>query len=503
MHLLYHNIITLSRGIVMSLCFLSKENSQSGYSMVDNRFITDFMPSCTSDQTKVYLYGLYLCNQNVSLENSIQNMQDCLSMSSQDIISAFEFLSSLGLVTIITNTPLSVRYEKIKDFNPNKKFKKEKYSDFNQQYLNIFPTTTQVNPNIFLLYYDFIEESRIDPEVMIMIIQYCVSKKGEKISPNYIITVAKDWVGEGIRTVGGVEEKIKQMEATTDSLMLISRQLGKTTVNTFEDRGLFLKWTNNWGFDLQSILCACKLSKKNTSMQKLDKVLDELYKVNRLTQADVEEYFKDKQNMLDNAYQINKKLGLWIENVEIYLEKYLSVWLSKGYDYDTIQLIADHCFDKKINSYDAMDKIVNNLYKAGCIDKQSVSNSIAMHNKLDDKIKFLIASTGSSRTPTNHDRDLLKLWSVTWGFDMKLIEYACTLSVGKPYAFGYAGNILSKWKANSIITLEQAKAFGVGETKNNKSNTVSEQFNNNDRKLSEEDFSSFFDDLSQLDNLEI
>lgn len=492
----------------MSLCFLSRENNENGFVLIDNKFITDFMPSCTQMQLNVYLYGLYLCNQTLSPDNTIDNICDHLSITQEEVTGAYTFLSTLGLITIIKDSPLQVRYEKIKEFNSTKKFSKEKYADFNQQYLSIFEGVSQVNPNAFLVYYEFMEETKISPEVMIMIIRFCVSKKGEKISFNYILTVARDWVSEGVRTLGAVENKIMQMEANTESLILIAKELGKFSENTLEDKQLYLKWTSSWGFDLQSILTASKLCKRKGGMARLDKLLDELFKVNCKTSADIEAYSLNKQKIYDNVYIVNKKLGLWIENVEIYVEKYFSEWLNSGFDLDAIQDVADFCFTSNVKSYEGMNAIMQKFKKAGCTDKQSISQYVAHQVQVDDTIRQLIVSTGSSRGVSNSDRDLYKIWTFTFGFNFEIINYACSLALGKPYAFGFANNILSKWKTSNVSTLDEAKNFVPTDTalpngNATKSSKASAEFNSNDRKYTKEDLSSFFDDLTDLDNIEV
>ena len=45
-----------------------------------------------------------------------------------------------------------------------------------------------------------------------MIARYCVNLKGENIKTKYILTVAKSWIEEGVRTLEDVEEKIKQLK---------------------------------------------------------------------------------------------------------------------------------------------------------------------------------------------------------------------------------------------------------------------------------------------------
>lgn len=491
----------------MSICFLSKESEEKEFVLVQRQFITEFMPTCTHTQLSVYLYGLHLCNIPSADVNALDNMCDCLSITSEEIHDAFVFLSSLGLTTITNTSPLSVRYEKIKEFNPTKTFSKEKYSDFNEQYINIFETTAQVNPNNFLVYYEFMEETKISPEVMIMIIRYCVSKKGEKLPPSYILTVARDWVSSGVRTIKSIEQKIMQLESATESLAMIARELGKRTENTFEDKQLYLKWTSSWGFDLPAILAACKLCKKKGGMARLDKILDELFNVNAITVADIDAFAINKQMLYDNAYAVNKKLGLYIENVEIYVEKYISAWHSNGFEFDAIQAIADFCFDCNINSYEGMNSLVNKFSKSGCLTREAIGAEVARHADINRTIKTLVEATGSSRAVSASDRDLYRIWSVQFNMPYDVINYACTLALGKPYAFGYAHNILSKWNAANVNTLAAAKAFALtssgapgGASSVSK---ASQEFNANDRKFTKEDLSSFFDDPNDLDNIDV
>ena len=54
------------RGAAMAFCSFSKDN-ESAYTIVENKFITHYLPEADGFAVKVYLYGLYLCENRVNL----------------------------------------------------------------------------------------------------------------------------------------------------------------------------------------------------------------------------------------------------------------------------------------------------------------------------------------------------------------------------------------------------------------------------------------------------
>ena len=60
----------------MAFCSFSKDND-SNYTIVENKFITKYLPEADGFAVKVYLYGLYLCG-NTSTDFSIRSMAEVL-----------------------------------------------------------------------------------------------------------------------------------------------------------------------------------------------------------------------------------------------------------------------------------------------------------------------------------------------------------------------------------------------------------------------------------------
>ena len=94
---------------------------------IDSNFFTQFLPYVSDASLKVYMFGLYCCNNSNSKDNSLAKFSAILNLSEEDIISCFYEWEELGLVTIVQKNPFEVRYLpisngsiKLKKFNTQK-----------------------------------------------------------------------------------------------------------------------------------------------------------------------------------------------------------------------------------------------------------------------------------------------------------------------------------------------------------------------------------------------
>lgn len=472
----------------MSLCSLTKDNDL-GIVMLDKCFVFNYMPECSEIELKVYLMGLSLSFNTLSQDNTMDFVCNTLSLSQEKVEAAFGKLSDMGLVNITSFSPFEVQYKSIKSTFA-RHYKKEKYADFNSQLEALFPSTPFTNINQYTVYYDFMEETKIKPETLIMIARYCINLKGEKIKPNYILAVAKNWLEEGVRTLEDVEEKIKQLETVNEAIRMICKAVGKKSEVDIEDKNLYLKWTNSWGFGLDAILEGAKSLKNKGGFARLDNLLDEFYRNNAMSVIEIKTYLDNKQAMYKLAVSVNKTLGLYYENIEYIVEKYISGWLGKGFDDNAILLVAEYCFNKSIRTLEGMNKCIVKFYNEGCVTSQAINEHLAMLMQRDMAIKKIIELTGYSRNVNMADRDMYKVWTEQWGFEHDMIEYGASLCQGKPLSA--LNNLLTKWKSNNIFTLEQAKTFALPASSNQTTNTYTK-----------EQLGDYFYTLDELDNIEV
>ena len=73
----------------------------------------------------------------------------------------------------------------------------------------------------------------------------------------------------------------------------------------------------------------------------------------------------------------------------------------------------------------------------------------------------------SGRNPVDNEITYIDTWRKTYGFDLELIQEACSrtvLSTGQP-SFQYADKILSGWKKKNVHTLEDIRLLDAAHKK--------------------------------------
>lgn len=484
----------------MGLCRFSSEYLVDGYTLIDNLFIGEYMPFAAPDAVKVYLFGLYQC-QNPSRDNTIEFFVQALNLSEDKIFEAFSYWEEMGILRIVNKAPLEVSYLPLKSsLAPPKKYNKSKYSDFNRQLQELFPER-QLAPNEYLQYYDLIESYHIQAEAVLMIAAYCVSVKGTNLRYPYIIAVAKDWAKEGSLTVEDVEIRLKEHEASTENLREVFAALGKRTAPDFDDRQMYLKWEKTWGYDKAAILYAAKLTKKRGGMSKLNSMLDEFYRLEIYSLDDMKNHASYREMLYALAVKVNKKLGVYYNSLEPVVETYIAPWLNRGFDEEGLLTVAHLCFLRGYRTLAKMDATLSELFKMGYVSAKAINEYIAESVRIDEKIKDIITMSGSSRSVTNIDRDFYKTWSDIWHMGEDMIAAAAQLSVGKAHNFGYMNKLLADWHKNGITDAEKAIASAQKMTYAKPKNTQVDLANARD--YSKEDLNAFFGDMEQIDNLEV
>ncbi|NCA66506.1 MAG: DnaD domain protein [Clostridia bacterium] len=433
----------------MALCIFSIDYNTDGYTMVDNAFISHYLPYAGESALKVYLLGINLCQNPQGQDNTLDNMCISLDMTAEDVIRAFEHWETRGLVSIASRSPLTVRFNSPRAaFAPNRKFNKDKYSDFLENLQLLFPDRT-LSSNELYQYLTLIEDNNIEPDAVLLIAKYCVDLKGVSIRYAYIISVAKNWIEEGCHNVADVEDRLKESEAASENIRAIFKALKKISKPDIEDRQYYLKWTKNWGYSDECIKLAAS-SVKRGGMEKLDAVLDEYFKQSIFTVQDIKEYAKRREQMYNVSVQVNKILGLYYQSLDFIVESYIHPWLQKGYEGDGLVMIAKYCFMNSIRQLEGMNKVVNSFYEEGIITENSINEHLHGLMKNDSIISEIIAVTGSTRNVTENDRKFYLTWSITWNFSDELILEAAKIAEGRAYAFTYINKVLSKWKEEGV-----------------------------------------------------
>ncbi len=484
----------------MSFCKFSSQTIINNKTEIDNIFINDYLPYATDNAVKVYLYGLYKCYNSSSYDNNIESFSKILQLTEEEIMNCFKYWESEGLIQILNTIPVEIKYLPLKNIiNNTKKFKLSKYGDFSAKAQEIIEGR-MISPNEYNEYFDTIETFHIEPEAFLMIMKYCVNTKGVNIGYPYIVTVAKNWAYDNVRTVAEVEERLISYEKISEDLKLIMKALAIKKIPTIEQKEMFIKWTKELDFKTNVILNIIKINKKpsyNLNFEQLDSLILKYYEMKLFTINDIEEYEKNKINLYNLAKKVTKELGLYYESLDSIVEKYITKWINMGFEENAIIKIAQYCFLNSIRKFEGMNSIVQKFYKLGLLTLISLEKYINQILEEEEKLKDILSIIDSNKVITSFDREFYKNWKYNWNMSNDLIKYAASLSVDKIQPVKYMNGILAKWHEQGIINIDQASNV----LKNN--NNIKEEDDNKKQYISrtytKENLNALFDSLEEVE----
>lgn len=477
----------------MSFCIYSKDNFNTGKTLVDNLFLSNYMPEAPQDAVKVYLYGLYLCQNNEP--QTILDMANSLSLTESEVKDLFKYWEEFGLLSITSYEPFTVTYFAINDNQMKyKRFKPEKYTDFTKAIQSII-TERMISVSEFSEYFSIMENTAMKPEALLMIAKYCSDLKGSNISYKYIIATAKDFTQRGLTTPDLVEKELSGYTTKSKEVAEVLRELKSSKNPEIEDIQLYKKWTNNYQFEHDFIIKIIKIAKiKN--IKKLDNVIEELFANRIFDEENCKEYIENKDKLFKLALEISKKLGLYIEVLDNVVANYVSPWKNKGFDDDTLLFLANYCFKSNKRSLESMNETVLKLYKQGLITLNDITEYMNLRNVDNAFIKNILEIVGLNRKPNDWDRENLKIWR-SWNFTDEIIMEAVKKATGIRNYIPYVSTVLSTWKNKGAFTLEEISKVNI--TTNNNNQNKGNHFAN-ERTYSEEEYNSM---LASIDDIKV
>ena len=112
---------------------------------------------------------------------------------------------------------------------------------------------------------------------------------------------------------------------------------------------------------------------------------------------------------------------------------------------------------------------------------------------VDKKIKEILENIGLSRNVNQFDRDKYKIWTENWLIPDDVIDYACTLALGKEQPMQYLNMTLSAFHDKNIKTVEDAKNSGQI-VAGNKSKKLSNRHN-----YTREEMNALFQSIDEIE----
>ena len=447
----------------MAFCTFSKD-LDNGYTIVDNKFITKYLPEADDFAVKVYLYGLYLC-ENRETDFSIASMAEVLKTTEDKIRQAFAFWEDYDLVEVLAKDPFTVQYLPVRSaVGRPKKIRYEQYADFNKELQRKMQRVGKfVSSNDYLKYMHFLEENTLQPQAFLLIAEYCITKQGESVSPSYIFNKAKKLIRLGFTTYEQVEKELSNYNAHENELLAIFTAMGGYQRTPDEgDYELYKKWTESLGITADGVLAAAKKSKCR-NMTGLDLTLTELAEKGKTHAEEIEQYLTERDTLVSLVYRIGRKLGVKVQNPAPYVDEYVEKWYTYGFEESSLLDIALLCMRTERGDFNSMHDVVQKLFADGIVSKDAVKSYLKDKNadlKTFTKLREVCSGIRSNAT----NLSLVTTWR-EWGFGEEMLLEAAKRSAASANPIPYMNKILSDWKQAGVYALNaipENKTTGAG-----------------------------------------
>ena len=439
----------------MAFCIKEKQFVDTGYTAVENKFFINYMPAAPDIRTAVYLLGLALSDSNGD-DNACRTIADKLNISAEEVLDAYRYWEELGLVTILNDNAPQILYHALRNGSGTlKKIRANKYTKFSDAMQSVIEGR-MITVAEYKEYYSFLEETTFQPEALVYVAKYCSELKGNDISYQYILTVARNQLIKGATTLAAVTENLSAQQKYDDDLKIIFKAIGSNRRIEYADRVFYEKWTKDFGFTLDTVKSVAK-NCKTGGMGKLNAKLTEYYKKGALSVKEIENYETQKCRLYELAKALTSAIGVYYQSLDAVVEENVSVWLQRGYDDETLLAVAKYCFKSGIRTMQGLGSIIDKLYKNGVIDLKSLDDYLARLAATDEKIGTVLAKCGLDRRIIANDRLLFRTWTEDWNLSLELIEYAAEQGAGTNAPMAYVNRLLLQWKNSGVRTVEQAR----------------------------------------------
>ena len=190
----------------------------------------------------------------------------------------------------------------------------------------------------------------------------------------------------------------------------------------------------------------------------------------RLTPDRVKE-LKQNEEISQLLYITEQYLSKTLTPTEI--QKILYFYDELKMSADLIEYLVEYCVSRGRKSIRYIETVALAWFRDGVTTVEMAREASSRFSR--DYYTILKAMGISGRNPVDNEITYIDTWRKTYGFDLELIQEACSrtvLTTGQP-SFQYADKILSGWKKKNVHTLEDIRLLDAAHKKRQLEKSVS------------------------------
>ncbi|MEG1559340.1 MAG: DnaD domain protein [Clostridia bacterium] len=335
-------------------CMYSKAAVLRGKTAVDNVFVLEYMQKLPESCLRVYLFGLM---QSQFPQLSREDITIALKLDGEALTKAFSYLRELGLVSIISDSPLTVEFLPITAI-PSFSETKTRYDGLLNELQSVLKTRVFTATELSLLY-DWIEIFGISEKAVVSLVKMCIETNGSRVSIKYMDKVARTWADEGIFTENDAKEFANNYMCEFKGAKELKKRWRVPGNITEDELSLYRKWRKEWGFSDEAIINACSEVANATrpSFGYLDKVLRSFFDNGKVDVDALIEFKNDRSKTFELARIMFLRAGLKSSPRREQCDE-IDSWLEKYHIDSEILLFAAECSNGKRSPFGFMRSLI-------------------------------------------------------------------------------------------------------------------------------------------------
>ncbi len=473
---------------------LDRDALPYGVTSIENRFLLDYLPAAKGDFVKVYLWGLFACTCRKD-EYTLDDMSQELMLPAADIEAALRYWERRGLVSRLSEQPLRYRF-----YSPSQRRDNagtplqadDGHVHFAEAVYAIFSDRRKVSPSEIALAWEWVQDIGLQPEVVLMLLNHCAAQRGVQFSFKRAEPLAVRMKEANVITSDDADAFLRHHQAVHDGARKVLSRMGKRRLASDDELALYEKWLDEWGFEPEAILDACReTTGGDPSFKYLDGILMGLRARSGARSAgQVQKLLKQEKDEKEKAQEVFRRLGVSVDTpaaLRLYRE------FTALQPYEVLLLAADECSRSKRKArVEDMESLLEAWQKKGLTTEENVKEYLEKYREANLALREIFDLCGHSGRPTVADRALLEKWRGMMSRELILCaaEQARNAEGSK---IGYLDKVIEAWHEAGITAPEQARAQKKPEGKKAGKSVSAQRYQQRD--YTEEELLAVSDDL--------
>lgn len=428
---------------------------------VENMFITEYMLRAPGNFVKVYLYGLMLCYHSAA-RMSLASMGKDLDMPEEEVERAFRYWEREGLVRRTGDNPVRYTYYNLKQItlaraeNPGEKLYNREFTDEIRRKLDGQTLSSADYEAIF----DWIDVLELPEEVVLMLLENERQKsRTGRVSIAIASRTAREWAQSGVRTVEDAEKMLILDSAREKELRRLLARLGQRHAPSEDEKEMYKKWVDEWGFTAEAVQEACRETTKGTpTMAYLDGILLRQHQLGRHEAQALSGGMAREHAERDFAREVLAGMGrTGVTPTQEDLQR-IDGWRAMRFGEDMIlQAVREVHARSQGGSLEDVEAKLTAWREQGFTTAEQVQAARMRIRALNEQLRGIYRAAGLEKRANQPDRDLMTRWLGEMGMSMELVLLAAEYARGSGAPMMVADRILGDWKRQGISTAAGAR----------------------------------------------